>query len=599
MKTHIEKWKTVITAAGIFLLLLLLCYTQIFDSWDKSLHDKLCQRATVPSKKIFIIAIDDKTLSKYGPLSGWSRDISTDLVNRLCADQNKKPAVIGFDVMFIENTQKQVDQRFALACKKAGNVVTAMNFRFKEQPEKNENGQMIYDSLHVYQANFPYQALKQSCAYGFANTIADGDGYVRRAMSQVNYKGKPVYSLAVQVYRNFMEFQGQKPHMPAVDEDYLFSFQYACKTGEYSVISLCDVLDGTVDPKIFQDGIVMAGAYAVGLQDSYLPAISHSQQMYGVEIQANIVDALLNGRTKQDVPIIPYALIAALIGAGYFLLTRKIRITWAAVTMLMLTAASIVVVKVVYMAGYSMPVLILPASIMIIYLAVMLQGYLDEVRRRKKVVEVFKQYVAPQVVDDISKKRDFKVTLGGEKRQIAVLFVDIRGFTTMSESMNPEQVVEILNEYLSLTTDSIFRNSGTLDKFIGDATMALFNSPFELDDYVYKAVKTAWDMKQGTAALAEKFKDRYHSGISFGIGVHCGEAVVGNIGCDFRMDYTAIGDTVNTASRLESNARSGQILISNAVYEAVKERVAVTPIGKISLKGKNKGVFVYQVDEVK
>ena len=245
-----------------------------------------------------------------------------------------------------------------------------------------------------------------------------------------------------------------------------------------------------------------------------------------------------------------------------------------------------------------MNLVILPIMFLLTYAYFLVEGYLTEILRRRKVVSAFKKYVAPQVVDEISKQGDFKIVLGGESRDIAVLFVDIRGFTPMSESLEPEQVVEILNEYLQLTTESIFKNGGTLDKFIGDATMAVFNAPFDLDDYIYKAVCTARDIAAGSQALEEKLMARFGKTVSFGIGVNCGRAVVGNIGCDFRMDYTAIGDTVNTAARLESNAKKGQILISEYVYEAVKDRVEVTEIGEIPLKGKSKGVFVYQVDQV-
>ena len=190
------------------------------------------------------------------------------------------------------------------------------------------------------------------------------------------------------------------------------------------------------------------------------------------------------------------------------------------------------------------------------------------------------------------------MVLGGENRHVAVLFIDIRGFTTMSESLEPEQVVEILNEYLDLTTKAVFHQQGTVDKFIGDAVMAVFNAPLDLDDYCFRAVSAAWEMKQNADVLTAKFEERFGTQIAFGIGINCGNAVVGNIGCDFRMDYTAIGDTVNTAARLESNAKSGQILISEQVYETVKDRVMVTPIGEIPLKGKSKGVFVYQVDSL-
>jgi class 3 adenylate cyclase len=163
----------------------------------------------------------------------------------------------------------------------------------------------------------------------------------------------------------------------------------------------------------------------------------------------------------------------------------------------------------------------------------------------------------------------------------------------MSENLAPEQVVDILNSYLELTTNSIFQNGGTLDKFIGDATMAVFNAPFALDDYIFKAVKTALDIVAGGDAIESKFLEKYGKSVGFGVGVNCGRAVVGNIGCSFRMDYTAIGDTVNTAARLESNAKRGQVLISEEVYNHVRDRVTVEPIGTIPLKGKSKSVFVY------
>ncbi len=268
-------------------------------------------------------------------------------------------------------------------------------------------------------------------------------------------------------------------------------------------------------------------------------------------------------------------------------------------TILMLAAVGAVgpaFAMLMYTRGIVTPVILLPVVFFVIYAVHLIYGYVQEIMRRQKVVNVFKQYVAPQVVDKISKDKDFELVLGGENRHIACLFVDIRGFTTMSESLKPEEVVEILNEYLSLTTNSIFQNGGTLDKFVGDATMAVFNAPFDLEDYIYKAVCTARDMKAGADAIAEKFEQRFGKSVGFGIGVN---AVVGNIGCDFRMDYTAIGDTVNTAARLESNAKRGQILISGEVYEAVKDQVEVTPIGEIPLKGKSQGVFVYQLDEVK
>ena len=168
----------------------------------------------------------------------------------------------------------------------------------------------------------------------------------------------------------------------------------------------------------------------------------------------------------------------------------------------------------------------------------------------------------------------------------------------MSEALSPEQVVDILNEYLTLTTSAIFDHGGTLDKFIGDATMGIFNAPFDLDDYLYKAILTALDIVNGTKELNDRLLDRFGKTVQFGVGVHCGPAVVGNVGCGFRMDYTAIGDTVNTASRLEGSAAGGQVLISTDVYERLKDRIQANKIGNLRLKGKENELTVYEVTGV-
>jgi len=188
--------------------------------------------------------------------------------------------------------------------------------------------------------------------------------------------------------------------------------------------------------------------------------------------------------------------------------------------------------------------------------------------------------------------------LGGSRREITVLFVDIRGFTPLSEAAAPEEVVEILNEYLTLVAQCIFKYGGTLDKFIGDAAMAMFNAPLDLEDHCLKAVQAAWAMKEGATPLQQRLEEKFGRTVQFGIGVNTGPAVIGNIGASFRMDYTAIGDTVNTAAHLESNAKPGQILLSQDVYEKVKERVAAANLGEIKVKGKAQGVNVFQVDGV-
>lgn len=158
----------------------------------------------------------------------------------------------------------------------------------------------------------------------------------------------------------------------------------------------------------------------------------------------------------------------------------------------------------------------------------------------------------------------------------------------MSEILTPQEVVSILNRYLSLTTDCIMKNHGTLDKFVGDCTMAIWNAPIEQEDYVMNACKAAVDMVEGSKALSQELLEKFGRTVSFGIGVHCGSAVVGNIGAEMRMDFTAIGDTVNTSARLEANAPAGKIYISREVVDRLGNRILTTSLGDgISLKGKS------------
>ena len=177
--------------------------------------------------------------------------------------------------------------------------------------------------------------------------------------------------------------------------------------------------------------------------------------------------------------------------------------------------------------------------------------------------------------------------------------MDIRGFTTMSEALEPERVVEILNQYLTLTTKCVMDNHGTLDKFVGDCTMAFWNAPLPQEDYVMLACRAAAAMAEGAKPLEEMLQKEYGKTVSFGIGVHVGPAVVGNIGAPMRMDYTAIGDTVNTAARLEANAPAGKIYISRAVADALAGRIQATPLKELpQLKGKAAGFEILTLDAV-
>jgi len=590
--------KKTITAALIFALVFVIAFFQALYRFDRIFSDPLYQSGSDPCSRIKIIAIDEKTIEKYGNVSEWSREIHAQLIRTLAPSSEGGPAVIVFDIMFVSPKDSAGDKIFADACAEAGNVITAVNV-VQKQEIYLDKGKLSIDNDHVDMVEYPYASLKAASDYGFANTYMDSDGFIRYSKTGVEYGEEIIDSLSIKAYKAYSKKSGIEPVLPKTENGF-FAFSYTAKGGEgFEVLSLCDVLDGTVPSAAFRDCAVFVGAYAPGMQDGYGTPIDRGESMYGVEIHANIFKALLEQNTAVPANRALYALTVAVAMAVFFLLISKMGILPATVTALVFAIADVAAAKLLYVFGIETPLVYPILFVIFIYAVKLILGYLLETLKRRRVIGAFKKYVAPEVVDELAKKGDFSIKLGGEKRHIAVLFVDIRGFTPMSEGLLPEEVVEILNEYLSLTTKAIFKNKGTLDKFIGDATMAIFNAPFDLDDYVFRAVTTAMDIAKGSDELEKRLMERFGRSISFGIGVNCGEAVVGNIGCEHRMDFTAIGDTVNTAARLESNAARGQILISREVYERVKDRVEAEEIGVIPLKGKSQEVFVYQLNRIR
>src|SRR5690606_14718923 len=182
-------------------------------------------------------------------------------------------------------------------------------------------------------------------------------------------------------------------------------------------------------------------------------------------------------------------------------------------------------------------------------------------------------------------------------KELSILFLDVRGFTTLSEKLKPEEVVGFLNMMFNLITEKALENHGTIDKFIGDAAMILFNAPLDVPDHPYYAVKTAHDIQKGMEAVRKQILDAYGVTISVGIGIHTGEVVVGNIGSYLRIDYTAIGDNVNTAARIESQTTANQVLVSETTYERTKDAFEYNFVGEKMMKGKTVGVKLYEVVE--
>jgi len=221
----------------------------------------------------------------------------------------------------------------------------------------------------------------------------------------------------------------------------------------------------------------------------------------------------------------------------------------------------------------------------------------DDLTERKKLEaqrRLFERMVSPAVIEHLDPN---SLQLGGKRTAITTLFADIRGFTTFSENLEPEQLVKILNRYLAAMADAVLAQEGTIDKFMGDAIMAWYNAPIPQPDHTLRAVKTALIMRESIENLYKDLPAEFH--LAFGVGIHYGDAVMGLIGTEKRLEYTAISDTVNTAKRVQENSGKNQILISKQAFERVADKVNVIPNAELMMKGKTRAMETFEVTGLK
>lgn len=576
-------------------LLTLLVGLGALDDADNFLSDAFYQESSAVSGEVVIIGIDQKALETYGPYQDWCREgiaLTLDILN---ADSENRPAVIGIDVLFSGESDSQIDRHLAEVAGRYGNVVTACAAGFAEDFVERDGGFVRNDFLlTAFEESF--SALGDATRQGHINAMLDSDGILRHHLLYFDLPdGTRIPSMALVLAQQYQE----DLELPPVNTHGFWYLPYSQLPGRFEVRSLADVLDGSDPADYFWDKIVLIGPYAAGLQDSYVTAIDHAQPMYGVEFHANAIQAMLDGNYKREVrdefQLAILFLLLLFTCAAFW--QRSVRISTA--LWLALCTGWVLLCKGFYEAGWILHILWIPAGITVLYAGSLAANYIQAALERQRITRTFQRYVAPEIVSELISAGSDALKLGGNKCDVAVLFVDIRGFTTMSENLDPEQVVEILNQYLTLTTKCVMNSHGTLDKFVGDCTMAFWNAPLPQEDYVMLACRAAMDMVEGAKPLTEALQKAYGHTVSFGIGIHVGPAVIGNIGAPMRMDYTAIGDTVNTAARLEANAPAGTIYISRAVADALAERIAVTPLAEPPrLKGKAEGFEILTLDAI-
>ncbi|MCL2018838.1 MAG: adenylate/guanylate cyclase domain-containing protein [Oscillospiraceae bacterium] len=572
------------------LLLIVFGFIQIFELIpfiDGLTYDYILSSERPPARNIIVVGIDERSINEIGTWP-WPRFYMADTISKLT---EYDAAAIGISVLYNSySADEESDMALVAAAEKTDRLVLAAAGYFDDETQK----ELVASDYLV-----PFDELNDVTNTGFINVQPDDDGVLRNALTAFKYGDITLYSLPFEVYRTYCRTMGLQDVEVPLNRFGQFPVNYAARPGGYTMVSLWGVINDEYSPAMFKDAIVLIGPYAFGIGDENLRTpLDRLSPTYGVEINANIIQNMLEGSFKQRAAWWLDSAVMAFSALVIIVCLHRLKQIWALVLTVLLVAAQFFAARIVY-TEFDIILKIGDCILFIIfcYLANLVLSILAAQNEKHHIQGLFGRFVAPEVVKELV-AGGADIQLGGIEKEVTLVFVDIRGFTAFSEANPPEKVVNMVNRYLSLTSRSIQENGGTIDKYIGDATMAVFNAPNDLPDHALCAVKAAWAMKKGSVALREEILKDYGVDLQFGIGINTGLAVVGNMGSDFRMDYTAIGDTVNTAARLESNAQKGQVILSEATYNHVKDKIEVTDLGVLSVKNKKIGIQIYNLENV-
>jgi len=588
--------RSIATALAVGLVVSLAQVANLFPHWQLATSDYLYEANGDPGQDIVIVAIDEPSLQELGPWP-WPYDTYVRLLDRL-----GEAKAIGVDVL-LDVEDETGTAVLAEVTRKLGKVVYPVTTLSLWRSDKARG---YYQAGQIIQTVRP---LRQAAAgVGTVNVIIDPDGTVRRMPLVIRADSQQYEAFALQVLRVAYGLPSEPAQFGAdqlslggrlaipVDQWGAMMINYIGQPRTFPTISCTGVLSDGFDPASLRDKIVLLG-WINTLQEidrHITPVSSGGYRMAGVEVQANAIYTIRNHRWlspqstgSKVLTILALALICGLVlpwlgvgasaglgllvGVGYFLATQVL---------------------------FGLGVLPSPfyplLTVLFCFVAITALRFALEQRARRRVQALFGRYVSPQVAAMLSLEDPDLVRPGGTRREISVLFADIRGFTSIAESLPPEQVVNLVNTYDDPLARVVFERGGFLDKFTGDGIMALFGVPLPQPDHAERAVRAGLEM-QAVAQQVSAQRGEVEWPIRYGIGVTSGEAVVGNIGGEERMDFTAIGDVVNLAARLEGRAQPGEVLISEYTYELVKDVVEAERLPPIKVKGKKEPVVVYRV----
>ncbi len=600
-------------------------------------------RLTVPEtvdERVVIVDVDEKSLAVEGRWP-WPRDRMARLVDALFDEYGI--GVVGFDMVFAEQERHAAFENLEGVLRSGGQGALAdqvasltprTDARFAESLEgrpvalgyyfsgnANSTGQLpepylpaeIAETMAIpaprangYGANLP--VLQDAARRGgfFDNPLSDEDGVFRRAPTLQSYQGSLYESLSLAVVQLHLDqplsigdnnerlYAGDRT-VP-LDQNMAAFVPYRGGQGSFPYVSASDVLNGSVpDPAVLRDAIVLVGTTAPGLYDLRNTPL---QKVYpGVEVHANLISGILDGRFLNK----PAYMRGAELVAGVLLAT-SLAVAFpllGAIGGAVLGGAALLLVvglNLYLWVQHDLVASVAPAVLMILLLFLfnVAYGFIMESRSRRALARRFGQYVPPELVEEMSNNPD-QYSMKGDRREMSVLFSDVRGFSQLAENMDPEQLSALMNELLTALTRVIHDHRGTIDKYMGDAVMAFWGAPLRDPHHAAGAVMAALRMVDAVKRVTGDFQARGWPGISMGIGINSGPMNVGDMGSEFRMAYTVLGDAVNVGSRLEGLTRvyGVDIVVSESTVGEAPD-FAYRLLDRVRVKGRDTPLDIYE-----
>ena len=533
-----------------------------------------------PRTPVVIVAVDEGSFDELGLPWPWPRRLHAELLSRM---REAGAAVVGFDILFSEPSPWGAadDEAFAEAIAASRNVVLAAQLTTVVEAE------YVKRNLTA-----PLPGIRRgAAAFGPVNLEVDDDAFVRSARLVHTHQRREIPGFAAQVVRLGRE-AGVLDGPPLPDGEVLINYRGGPAT--FPTIAFHRVVNGEAPPDLFRGAIVLVGATSPALHDVFPTPFATGGTMPGVEIHANLIETIVLGVPLRRLPLaaaLAGALAAVAVAAW---ITDRMRPLFSIPVVSAIAAGHLGVAWAAFAgANLWLEIVAVPLALVVGSGFTLVEEFVREQRERRRLSRFF----SPSVVSEVVRHRSDRA-LGSSRKVITVLFCDIRSFTAMSERLPPEEVAALLREYLTAMTEAAFAFGGTVDKYIGDAIMVLYNAPIEQEDHAERAVRTALELRKRLEDLSRRWEPRIGMALSNGVGIHTGEAVVGILGSDQRLEYTAVGDTVNVASRLEGLTRSldAPIVVSESTWEIVKRRFRGRPLGAVAVKGKERPVTVFGID---